>query len=194
MNAPPLREKYQELLRLREEREALEARGVFALEGEDGSVRKARCRRLARRFPGALRELEALDAQTLRRRLDRAETVAAARPGGDAFERFVEEFHALGRLMAHVKRWQGAFRGREGRHPTVAEASAELERAGLAGTLARAEIDEWLHPPGGRAQDALWRKLGRRFRRPPEALKAALLTGGEEASFGPDVRDGMDDP
>ncbi len=184
MSAPSLEEKYQELLRLREERETLEARGVFELDGEAGRARKARCRELARRYPGALRELEALDARALHHRLRRARTVPASREGGGAFEEFLDLYHALGRIMRHLKRWQGAFRGREGRHPTVGEARAELDRAGIGSTLAPTELEQWLHPPGGRVQDALWRKLGRHFDRRPEVLKHALLNSGGEASFG----------
>jgi hypothetical protein len=57
----PLAEKYRALIALRIEREHLEARGIFKLHGHAAKARQRRGRVLARRFPGALRELDGLD-------------------------------------------------------------------------------------------------------------------------------------
>ena len=60
--------KYDLLVGLRREREDLEAKGIFSLEGEALVERQARMREVAAEFPGALRELEALSAAQLTRR------------------------------------------------------------------------------------------------------------------------------
>ncbi len=52
-----LAEKYRVLVKLRRESARLEARGIFRLTGAAAAARRLRCRRLARRFPGCLREL-----------------------------------------------------------------------------------------------------------------------------------------
>ena len=68
--------KYEELHRLRERREELEASGATCFEAAEGAVRKRAFRRIAREFPGALRELDTVAAPALAARRER---VRAAR-------------------------------------------------------------------------------------------------------------------
>lgn len=148
MGADSLLGKYEELIALRREREALEARGVLGLEGAEDADRKARCRRLATAFPGSLRELETFSATALERRLEHVRT-------SDALAEFIDRYHALGRAMAALKRWQGAFRRRHQRRPSVGEARAALDVE----FLTDAELADWLNPGDGRVHDRVWRRL-----------------------------------
>lgn len=55
-----LQHKYHTLVMMRRQREALESAGILRFEGEALAQRNAQGQRLARRFPGVLRELDAL--------------------------------------------------------------------------------------------------------------------------------------
>lgn len=148
MDSEELQTKYLELLSLRLEREALETRGILQLDGAEGRARKARCRRLAGEFPGCLRELEVLNSDALKRRLEK---VRVDRDFAD----FIRRYHALGRWMAALKRWQGEFRRARGRRPSVKEAR-ERWRMDF---LDDVELASWLFPADGRVHDQVWKKL-----------------------------------
>lgn len=64
-----LQGKYHEMLWLRASRSQQQASGQSRFEGDEALLRRERFRKLAREFPGALREME-LDASILRKRHD----------------------------------------------------------------------------------------------------------------------------
>ncbi|MBI3179769.1 MAG: hypothetical protein HYZ27_08915 [Deltaproteobacteria bacterium] len=113
-----LRSKYRTLVQLRRESAGLERRGVFSLTGAAGKARRARCRRLAFRFPGALRELDLAPA-VLAARLKEVEAElreARAGPKRNRPRRLwisaMIRFHASMREALAVKRWLARRRDR----------------------------------------------------------------------------------
>jgi hypothetical protein len=106
-----LRDKYRRLLVMRRESEAYAARGVFRLTGEAQRERHTRARKIAARFPGALRELDALDAEGLAARLAEVEAElgeAREHPGRvrprRRWIRLVLDYHAEVRAALAAKR------------------------------------------------------------------------------------------
>jgi hypothetical protein len=75
-----LADKYARMLALRRRRDELEGGGLSAIPADERSSRRDELRRLARDFPGALRELDACALDVLERR---ALDVAAALRGGE---------------------------------------------------------------------------------------------------------------
>jgi hypothetical protein len=152
-----LAEKYRELVGLCEDREVLEGKGVHKLEGEEREARHGRTRRLAERFPGALRELEGATTVGLLQRLQAVEEELALRRGREAaprWMRIVDEFHAELRELLAIK-------GAKGRGETVTP--EELER-----------ISE---PPYGRLQELVWTRLAERHGLTPEELRGVVHGG-----------------
>lgn len=102
--------KYRQLATLRARREELERAGASRFEEAEALERKRAFRRIAREFPGALRELDSLPASVLR---ERAEAVEAARsaPAGATIEPWIPlalDFHAIVRaLLAERRRPRG---------------------------------------------------------------------------------------
>lgn len=164
MGTEPLVSKYNALIALRREREALEAAGVLHLDGDAGRDRKARCRRLAAEFPGSLRELEALSAEQLEER-------RAAVQSSSYLAAFIARYHELGRSMAALKRWQGAFRRRHRRRPNPGEARAAMELSFLSDD----ELTRWLTPPEGRVHERVWERLAAERGESVQACKARFL-------------------
>jgi len=70
-----LREKYEEMVALAQERERARGEGLTCFAPDVAAVRQARMRALAGRFPGALRELQSLPVHVLRERLGAAARV-----------------------------------------------------------------------------------------------------------------------
>src|SRR2546425_1260252 len=103
-----LARKYRALVTLRRARERLEARGVFRLTGAAGERRRLASQRLARRFPGALKELDLLSSQVLAGRLaDVEHELRAARRGERGRVAWVPvmlDYHAALRQGLAIKR------------------------------------------------------------------------------------------
>src|SRR5690606_38619736 len=112
-----LRRKYERLAALREAREILEARGCDRFPPEEAAARKAAFRRVARAFPGALRELDSLPAAELRAREARVrrarDRAAAALPSDDPWVELVLDFHLTLREMLLARRWLAARAGKD---------------------------------------------------------------------------------
>src|SRR5690242_9721617 len=101
-----LAEKYRALVVLCRERDDFEARGVFQLSGATRAERHGRARRLARQFPGALRELDGATIAGLSERLRRVEAELAshrAREQAPPWMRIVVEFHDELRERLRIK-------------------------------------------------------------------------------------------
>jgi hypothetical protein len=93
-----IRDKYAEMLAMR----------LADLEGapEPHHVR-ARMRRLADRFPGALREIDDLPLDEIRRRIGALDAVLAGEREADSWMEAVALFHAFTRGVLVAKRWLG---------------------------------------------------------------------------------------
>jgi hypothetical protein len=109
-----LRRKYEALIALCVEREALAAQGVLAIDGAPRAQRSLRLRALVQEFPGAARELDNLDASAMRGRLAALNGPLAA----DDAAVLMHHFHRLLRAepvgagrMARVWRAMQAFSG-----------------------------------------------------------------------------------
>jgi len=148
-----LLDKYVEMARLREEREVLEARGVLRLAGEAARQRRARTRRLAQSFPGALRELERLDAAAIAARIDRLRGAGAPLP---PWARVIETHHrALRWALATKRRLSGQRRSTRGASDAPPAESGD-------GPLGLSSIDA-LCPPGGRLSAWVATAVARHF-------------------------------
>lgn len=116
---------------------------------------------LARRFPGALRELDDLELDEILRRIAGLQSVLERGAEVDVWMRAVAAFHALARGALCAKRWLG---GRK----TV---DAEVERAYAAAVPALAFPEDARHwqtelptvalPPAGRVTNAVFALVAR---------------------------------
>jgi len=198
--------KYRQLAALRARREELERSGASSFDEAEAKDRKRAFRRVAREFPGALRELDSLPASALRARTRAVE--AAARGGPiDPWIPLALDFHALVRTMLTVRRWialrqrtcgvvpaevEVALRVRmerlhrhRGAHvasaPAVAfvgELLAELRREGDPVVPSGGMLTLVARPPGGRLLDLAWRRLELHHGRPRAELESLLFGGG----------------
>jgi hypothetical protein len=146
--------KYTEILTMR-------AAGIVAQEGEPGI--QARMAELASRFPGALRELDDLELDEIRRRI---EALEAAIGDASRVERWMEAmtlFHSLARGALCAKRWLSGRR----------HVDADLERDYAASVHAlrfpddarawSGQLDRIASPPRGRVSLAVLARVGHHF-------------------------------
>ena len=187
-----LREKYRELLSMRHEREALERRGISSFTGEALRQRNARGRALARRFPGALRELDVLDSASIERRLDGIdEELVWARAHPDArtprtrWLRVILDFHGMLLQALAIKGWlvDRGLRGAAVTPSVVADFRAWFAvcsaRQSALESVDAAFLQRHLAPPGGRIMALIWECLSRRHGTTEEELRA-LIFGAEQ--------------
>ncbi|MED5465299.1 MAG: hypothetical protein VX699_11645 [Myxococcota bacterium] len=181
--------KYDLLVGLRREREDLEAKGIFSLEGEALVERQARMREVAAEFPGALRELEALSAAQLTRR---REEVARRleQEGGEGAEdslgwmEVTVAFHRLLKRVLVLKRFLGKRKGlSESQWQEVVEALVERSDLWDEGgsewlrAVDVSQINGYLTPPERRVVNAVWRELSEELGASVETLQALMLEG-----------------
>lgn len=184
-----LRVKYEALLELRLERDQHEVAGLLSLEGEEHAHRQRRMKRVAREFPGALRELETRDVAGMRARLAdlerglRGEEVELA-SGLPGWVEVSAAFHSVLRCVLGVKarvgrekgfcpeRWsevRGALRGEGG---VLNEMDLKwLERVDVS------MINRYLDPPGRRLLNVVWEELSARFGLSVEQVKSRVFQG-----------------
>jgi hypothetical protein len=91
-----LRAKYAEMLAMR----LVHASGL-----EDASLVRVRMVALASRFPGALREIDDLELDEIRRRIERLDAVLQDASEIEPWMEAVGTFHTLARGILTVKRW-----------------------------------------------------------------------------------------
>ncbi len=183
--------KYRMLASLRARREAVEREGLGSFGLEEGRERKRLFRRIAREFPGALRELDSFTAAELDAR--RAEVERACeelRAGNDIRHRggwieLILDFHRTLREALMVKRWL-ALRLPKGGAITedlvdaYADRRARLERLRVDRAEGGAALDadgltRHLRPPGGRLVALVWETLEDRHGRPRSEMEARLF-------------------
>ena len=182
--------KYRELAVLRARREEVAALGRAGFDDAESALRRSAFRRLAARFPGALRELDALDARTLAARADAAAHAAAHAdtdtpytPRADAppWLALALDFHALLTEALAIKSWLAHHAPRSTPLDAAALAAFRAFHAALptrafpvpltdAAALAR-----FRHPPGGRLLALVWAELEQRHARPRAELQALIF-------------------
>jgi hypothetical protein len=167
-----LAEKYTTLARLRARREALEAAGALAFADDERDERLGDFRRVARAFPGALRELDRSSAQLLAAKAAAVAAEIAAQAAAPsprparAWIAIVLDYHATWRELLAIK----LFLAR--RRPVPAPLSdddvlacrqwydtlPEHDRR-VGWPLDAASLDLLRRPPGGRVTPFVWRHL-----------------------------------
>jgi hypothetical protein len=152
----PLEDKYQTLAALRARRDAQQASGALHFGDDETAARGAVMRRLARGFPGALRELQRCSHQLL---AARAEAIADVRKGSPAppWIAVVLDYHAALREVLALKR---------GAIPPDGGFGWPRDPAALA-LVAR--------PPGGRLVPLVWAELALRHGQPAATLEAMVF-------------------
>lgn len=163
--------KYDELLALRRERAEVEARGLWCFPEGEGVDRKARFRSLARKFPGALRELDTSTVQRLEERLTLLQTWQGQEPLA-LWPIVTFDYHRSLRVLLRLKAWLG---------PQVARGSRVVPEAALDAFSRR-----WrrLHGVGGSMAEMDWRPVLQRVLRPPEGRLQHLVWEALESRHG----------
>lgn len=142
--------KYVEMLAMRAEH----ASGV-----EDAEAVRPRMAELAMRFPGALREIDDLELDEIRRRVATLERVLDGEREPEPWMGAVARFHELTRGALCAKRWLA------GRKRVDASVQAAFE-ASIEGLAFPEEARSWTHdlariasPPRGRVTDLVFARL-----------------------------------
>jgi hypothetical protein len=147
-----VRAKYAEMLEMRLEHEARDG-------SEDAARVRVRMGALASRFPGALRELDALPLGEIRRRVAALDAVVAGAGQDEPWMEAVTLFHALARGALVAKRWLA------GRKVIDASVRRELDAAADALPFAAdarvwiADLERLASPPAGRLTDLVYARL-----------------------------------
>jgi hypothetical protein len=126
---------------------------------EDAGRVQTRMARLAARFPGALREIDELEIDAIRRRIAELEAAFAGRGPVQEWMEVLALFHALARGALYAKRWLA---GRKRVDAALASAyerqAAEFEFSRDALLWAEA-LDRIAKPPRGRVLDLVFARL-----------------------------------
>jgi hypothetical protein len=152
--AGELRDKYAEMLAMR-------------IEHDGGSEDPARVRprmvELASRFPGALREIDALELGEIRRRIAALEGFLEGRGEEQGWMEAMALFHRLMRGALGAKRWLAGRRDVDGE-------IAQAYRMEMLGLAFPEECHEWAGelaliaaPPRGRLMDVVFARVARRL-------------------------------
>lgn len=180
--------KYRRLHALRQRREEAEAQGLTGFDEEEGRARRRIFARLAREFPGALRELDTLSASRLRKRLEQIERAAlfpAEAP--PPWIPLILDYHRSLRQALSLKRWLARRipAGRELDEQVVEAFRLRLRRLRRLGlSLPAAAYDEGAlrpflsllrRPPGGRLLSLVWAELAERHGQAPARLEAQIF-------------------
>ncbi len=165
--------KYVTLARLRARREQLEATGALAFEDGERDARRDDFRRVARAFPGALRELDvspaallAAKAAAVAAELEAARSTPVRVTAARAWITIVLDFHATWRELLAIKLWLA--RRRPAPEPiddelvvlcrAWYETLPEADRR-VGWPLDAASLDLLRRPPGGRVTPFVWKAL-----------------------------------
>jgi len=184
-----LAHKYRTLAALRARREALQAAGADCFDEAEGAQRRRAFRRIARQFPGALRELDTTPAAALAARLDDVERALAGGPVAPWIP-VVIDYHLTLREALLVKTWlaRRSPRATPLGAATLAIFAARMQRLealrsriglpGLGSPALPATEAEWsalaahyLRPPQGRVLPLVVEALARRHDLPVDAVR-----------------------
>jgi len=190
--------KYRSLGALRARRETAEAAGMKEFGTEEVASRTVEFRRVAREFPGALRELEISSARVFETRAKLvAREIEALRRGAPAVSPacrwmvIAVDYHATLREALAVKRWLSE-RVRGGGELTPGLLSEFLEwhgsyphRHSLVGPAGIEFLEAHRRPPGGRLHSLVWEALAKKHGLTRRELERAVFGPiDEEASGG----------
>lgn len=177
-------EKYRTLHTLRTRREELEEQGRAGFSEQEGRARRGAFRQLARRFPGALRELDACSAETLARKRSAVESeLARDRASQDAphplWMSVVFDYHDLLREALAVKLWLAERIGKQGTISREVLFEFHIWHAKYAhrgeARLTLEDLDSYYHPPGGRVLSLVWTQLSAKYGQDKEALERLVF-------------------
>jgi len=146
--ARDLRDKYAEMLAMR----------LLHAHGEEDAVEvRDRMLALATRFPGALREIDRLELDEIRLRIERLDAVLQGSAEGDQWMEAVSVFHSLFRGALAVKRWLDGRRTVDASiEHAFAAARVGLPREALGWEAQLAQVAE---PPRGRVMHLVVERL-----------------------------------
>lgn len=169
-----LLDKYQTLAVLRERREEAEAAGLTSFGAPEASERTAAFRRIAREYPGALRELETspsrllrLKAGMIRREIEELRRHPGRRATAPAWMAIVDDYHRVLREALAVKLWLAGRlpRGSALNHEVIAEFRQWHQhlprRSRLEDGDYPAFIERHRRPRAGRLHSLVWDDLER---------------------------------
>ncbi len=128
----------------------------------------ARMRALAARFPGALREIDALPLEVIEARI--AELEAARGTSAPRWAQQMAEYHAWMRAALALRRAAGPTRDR-----ALALAWIERHEHELPHEMLRGALDGVLRPPRGRLNQWVFACLARAHGESPAAIEARLF-------------------
>ena len=187
--------KYRTLAELREAREGAEAAGHKEFGGGEIDRRTIEFRRIAREFPGSLRELDGSGSRRLRAKesavqvvLDRSRSTLRP-PAPEKWMRVVLDYHRLLRESLAIKAWLASrvTRGERIGAETVEEYLAQRRESRLP-AMSIPDATAWLEshrrPPGGRIHNLVWIAL--------EEAHGLTRQAVESAIFGPVAGDDGD--
>jgi hypothetical protein len=161
-----LRSKYAEMLAMR----LADAPGKHDPRGV-----RARMRRLSDRYPGALREIDDLPLDELRRRIAGLDAVLAGAREAEPWMEAVALFHALTRGILVAKRWLG----RRKRIDEALRLHFERELVELPfpedSRAWAAHLETVASPSRGRLLDAVFARIGHTMGLPVPAVRALVF-------------------
>lgn len=184
-----LARKYETLVVLRGDRARVEALGLDRFPPGEGALRKRRFRRLAREFPGSLRELDTSSPERLEGRLlELRGVLARGSCDVEPIPRWMgvcADYHRTLRLLLRIKLWlacrveRGAvalppavvrsFEGRVERWERLAQGSAASLRP------LPEELERIFQPPKGRILELVWEALESRHGLDRTVLEALIF-------------------
>ncbi len=185
MTVYDLVDKYEALVELRRQRDALLAQGQRRFVGEAAGLRRAALRRLAARFPGALRELES-DPRTLAGRLALLQHGLRTTPRVSPPQWAVLslQYHLFLREALAIKRWLSQKRQRM---PAAAQLRDDFsawfaccEERVRPLSAASDLLLRYQRPPGGRISELVLQELACGSGWTPDKLRSVLFGGEDE--------------
>jgi len=191
--------KYRALELLRRRREEAEAEGLLEFPASEAAARAAECKKLAADFPGSLRELDstpasvlALKATVVERELEEIRKHPGRRSPSRYWIAVVLEYHALMSEALAAKKWLADNVAKGGKITAkVARSYKSWRKELVAGPLREENERNFLmhvqHPPGGRLQMLVWRRLEERHGLSRRSLQQAVF--GVPSDMEDDARD-----
>lgn len=174
--------KYRLLAALKARREEAEGSGASTFRPEEGASRKALFRRVAREFPGALREHDSLPAARLAARAERIEELIRSGGAAAPWIVLVLDFHESLRELLVVRRWWARRSAVEPADRMAAYLARTERLRRIAGPRSvrlakdpRTILERSLHPPDGSLLEMVWGELEQRHSRPRQELEAVIF-------------------
>lgn len=153
-------------------------REMRAMRDDDAAGRevdpRARMRRLAARFPGALREIDELTAARLEARVAALEAVVQRAAPPPRWARAIADYHGWMRAALALRREAGRLRDRDAALAWIDRGYAPRHDEPAAGEL-REVVEHVLRPPGGRLNHWLFSLLAARYGLSAAAFEAEIF-------------------